>query len=453
MSAENEVAHLRVPPHSGEAEQSLLGALLFDAGRVWDRVADLVAVDDFYRQEHRRIYEAIGGLANACKQVDIITVFERLQAAGHDVGGLAYLNQLAQSVPSIASAKRYAEIIRERSMRRRLIACCDEISTAAFQADEDLVEQMNSAAEKFGALNQKQTRKQAVSMGDLAIRAADRYSDLQQGQVKPGIPTGIADLDRILSGRGLRGGKVYGIAARPSVGKSSIARAIGINVAHREVPTQVLSQEMPADELADCVVAALGNVDNDRLQSGELTDADWGGVSTAIETMRWLPLYVDDQGGLTLNDIRVKARAIKGLGCLIIDYLQLTSSALKGQNRNAQVEEVSRGLKQLAMDMNIPVIVLSQLNRAVEGRTDKEPELFDLRDSGAIEQDLDVALLLWTVRNFGDHRVVGCKVAKQRGGKLGRFALEFHPATYQWHASTASVDPATYTEQRAKAFE
>lgn len=448
MSAEDEVAHLRVPPHSTEAEQSLLGALLFDAGRVWDRISDLVAADDFYRREHRLIYEAIGGLANACKQVDVITVFERLQAGGHDTGGLPYLSQLAQSVPSIASAKRYAEIIRERSMRRAMVALGDEIASYGFKTDAPLVEQLEKASEAFGALNRRQTRKAASALADLAMRAVDRYSALQAGEMRPGLPTGIEDLDRILSGRGLRGGKVYGIAARPSVGKSSLARAIGINVSMQDDPVLILSQEMPADENTDCIVSALGEIDNDRLQSGQLTDADWGRLTVAIETMARLPLHIDDEGGLTLAAVRAKARSIKGLKLLVIDYLQLMRSTLKGENRVEQIGEISRGLKQLAMDMEIPIIVLSQLNRAVEGRGDKEPELSDLRGSGDIEQDLDVALMLWTVRSFSDYRLIGCKIAKQRGGRLGRFALEFRGATYNWRASSASIDPPTATERR-----
>lgn len=446
---DEEIGHLRVPPHSAEAEQSLLGAMLLDS-RVFDRIDGIVSADDFYRREHRLIFSAISSLELACKSIDVVTVFERLQADGNaaEAGGMVYVNSLAQSVPSVSSARRYAEIVRERSMRRAMVALGDEIATMGFRTDAPLPEQLNKASEAFSALNRRQTRKAASALGDLAIRAADRYSALQSGDMQPGLPTGIADLDRLLSGRGLRGGKVYGIAARPSVGKSSLARAIGINVARLGAPTKILSQEMPADENADCIVSALGDVDNDRLQSGQLTDADWSGISVAIESMREMPLYIDDEGGLTLAAVRSKARSIKGLKLLIIDYLQLMRSTLKGENRVEQIGEISRGLKQLAMDLGIPIVVLSQLNRAVEGRGDKEPELSDLRGSGDIEQDLDVALMLWTVRTFSDYRLIGAKIAKQRGGKLGRFALEFRGATYNWRASSASIDPPTATERR-----
>jgi replicative DNA helicase len=216
------------------------------------------------------------------------------------------------------------------------------------------------------------------------------------------------------------------------------------------LPTLLLSQEMPGDEVADCVIAQLGGIDSRRLQTAQFEEGDWGRLSEAVDEGARLQFYVDDQGALTLNDIRSKARQIKGLKVLILDYLQLSASTLKGANRNDQVEEISRGLKALAMSMGVAVIVLSQLNREVEKRADKEPQLSDLRDSGAIEQDLDVALLLWTAREFkNEHRrIVGAKIAKHRGGQKGRFALEFHPDLYRWYESTASIDPPTWTEKK-----
>jgi replicative DNA helicase len=278
--------------------------------------------------------------------------------------------------------------------------------------------------------------------------AIDRYTDLSEGKRTPATPTGIAPLDRVLNG-GLRGGKVYGIAARPSVGKSSLARSIGLFVA-RKTPTLLLSQEMPGDEVADCAVAQLGGINSRNLQTGQLEDRDWGALADAVEEARNLPFYVDDQGSLSLNDIRAKARLVKGCGCVILDYLQLSRSTMKGGTRNDQVGEISRGLKALAMALNVPVIVLSQLSREVEKRADKEPQLTDLRDSGEIEQDLDVAIFLWTVKEFdeGARRIVGCKVAKHRGGSKGRFALEFQADRYRWYESTASLDAPTATERR-----
>jgi replicative DNA helicase len=288
-----------------------------------------------------------------------------------------------------------------------------------------------------------------VPLGDLLLRAADRYSDRAEGKQAPGWSTGIPPLDRVLLG--LQPGKVYGIAARPSVGKSSLARSIGLAVAGGGAPVLLLSQEMPTDEVADCVVSQLGAVDSQVLQRGNFGDEDWRGVSDALEAGARLPLWVDDQGALTIGDMRAKARMVKGLRVLIVDYLQLSASTLRGATRNDQVEEISRGLKALALSLGIAVVVLSQLNREVEKRADKEPQLSDLRDSGAIEQDLDVVVMLWTVREFDDgaRRIVGCKVPKHRGGPKGRFALEFKASTYRWYESTASIDPPTRTELRA----
>lgn len=447
---EDEVAKLRVPPNSAEAEQGVLGGLLMDnAG--WDRVADVLVEADFYRLEHRLIFATIGSMVGACRPADVLTVFERLEREGkaEDAGGLSYLAALAQSVPSAAHVRRYAEIVRERSLRRALIAAADEIAAMGFKLDGDFSEQMNLAGEMFAALTQRQVKQAPVDLSTLVVRAIDRYTELAEGVKTPAISTGIAPLDRVLNG-GLRGGKTYGFAARPSVGKSSIARSVGLAVAGAGVPTLLLSQEMPGDEVADCVLAQLGSIPSDRLQTGRLDGDEWGHLTEAVERAARLPFYVDDQGALTLHDIRNKARLVKGCGCIVLDYLQLSQSTLRGVSTNDQVAEISKGLKALAMSMNVPILVLSQLNRDVERRADKEPQLSDLRDSGAIEQDLDVCVMLWTHREFDDgaRRIVGCKVPKHRGGPKGRFALEFKASTYRWYESECSLDAPTKTERR-----
>jgi replicative DNA helicase len=445
-----EVASLRVPPNSPEAEQSVLGALLLNNG-MWDRVSDILQTADFYRHEHRELYEVIGCLISACKPADVLTVFDRLQGVGkaEEVGGLAYINSLAQSVPSASNVRRYAEIVREKAVRRAMIAAADQISTLAFSGKDDLDSMANQAAEMFSALVQRQVRGKPLPLSDLVISAIDRYTELAEGTRSPALSTGIYTLDKVLNG-GLRGGKVYGIAARPSIGKSSLARSIGLAVAEAGCPTLLLSQEMPNDEVTDCVLSQLGCIESDRLQTGKLQDADWGNLTDAVDRAARLPLYIDDEGALTLNQIRAKAKLVKNCGCVILDYLQLSQSTLKGATTNDQVAEISKGLKALSMSMGIPVIVLSQLNRDVEKRVDREPQLSDLRDSGAIEQDLDVAILLWTYREYEDgaRRIVGCKVPKHRGGPKGRFALEFRASTYRWYASEASLDAPTKTERR-----
>jgi replicative DNA helicase len=448
-----EVAQLRVPPHSDEAEQSVLGGLLLDA-TAWDRVDDKLSEADFYRLEHRLIFGAIGALVAASKPADVITVFEQLQSHGRaeDVGGMAYLNALAHSVPSAANIRRYAEIVRERSTLRALIAAADAIATSAFDPKgRDVAEVLDEAASAIGQLDRRQQRKAPRLVGDLLAAAIDRYQDLAEGRRPAGLPTGIGPLDRMLAG-GLRPGKVYGIAARPSVGKSSAARTILLHLARAGVCTLLLSQEMDADELADALMAEAGRVDGAALQSGRLEKDDWERLVGAVDVLRSVPLHIDDQGGLTLAQVRSKARAVKGLQVLAIDYLQLMSSTLKGKSTNDELAEISKGLKALALELGIPIIVLSQLNRDVEKRADKEPQLSDLRDSGAIEQDLDVAVLLWTALEGDESRLVGWKVAKHRGGKKGVFAMRWEPAINDWRESVEPLRVKTGAE-RARGFE
>ncbi len=432
------VSALRVPPHSVEAEQSVLGGLLLEFS-AWDKVGDLLVPPDFYRREHRDIFEAIGELVAASREADVITVHERLKQTGREGAeySLAYLNSLAASVPSAANIRRYAEIVRERATLRALISAADNMATAAFNpSGRSALELLDEAASVIGAFDRRSQRKAPRAVADLLAAAIDRYTDLAEGRAPAGMKTGIDPLDRLLAG-GLRGGKVYGIAARPSVGKSSAARAILLHLARSGITTLLLSQEMPADELADALVAEAGRVDGSTLQSGQFDDQDWGRIAEAVDTLRAIPLHVDDEGGLTLAKVRVKARAVKGLQVLAIDYLQLLTSTLKNKTTNDEIGEISKGLKALALELNIPIVVLSQLNREVERRTDKEPVLSDLRDSGNIEQDLDVAVLMWTAseEEGSESRLVGWKVAKHRGGKKGTFAMRWKPAINEWRES------------------
>lgn len=432
------VSALRVPPHSVEAEQSVLGGLLLEFS-AWDKVGDLLVPPDFYRREHRDIFEAIGELVAASREADVITVHERLKQTGREGAeySLAYLNSLAASVPSAANIRRYAEIVRERATLRALISAADNMATAAFNpSGRSALEILDEAASVIGAFDRRSQRKAPRAVADLLAAAIDRYTDLAEGRAPAGMKTGIDPLDRLLAG-GLRGGKVYGIAARPSVGKSSAARAILLHLARSGITTLLLSQEMPADELADALVAEAGRVDGSTLQSGQFDDQDWGRIAEAVDTLRAIPLHVDDEGGLTLAKVRVKARAVKGLQVLAIDYLQLLTSTLKNKTTNDEIGEISKGLKALALELNIPIVVLSQLNREVERRTDKEPVLSDLRDSGNIEQDLDVAVLMWTAseEEGSESRLVGWKVAKHRGGKKGTFAMRWKPAINEWRES------------------
>jgi replicative DNA helicase len=442
IAADDEVSRLRVPPHSGEAEQSILGGLLLDCSAL-DRITDTVDAEDFYRAEHRAIFGAIKAMVAAGHPADVITVFERFSSAGSldECGGLTYLNALAQSVPSAANIRRYAEIVRERANLRRIIAACDDAAASAFRAGT-VTDVVASLSESIAKIDRQQMRVEPKLLSDAVLRALDRYTDAAEGKMPTAWPTGIAPLDERLGG-GLRPGKVYGIAARPSVGKSSAARAIGLHLAAHGHPVLLLSQEMPADEVADCALAQLGSIDSIAVQTGNLSPRDWEGITDAAHQIAGMKFYVDDEGGLTPAQIGSKARSIKGLRVLVLDYLQLSSSTLKNANTNDQVAEISKFLKRLAMQMGIAVVVLSQLNRDVEKRADREPQLSDLRDSGAIEQDLDVAVMLWTIREpETGPRFVGWKVAKNRGGRKGRWGMDFDAAVYSWRESH---EPLTQT--------
>ncbi len=439
----DEVAGLRVPPHSIEAEQSVLGCLLLD-NSAWDRAGDLLRAENFYDRRHGTIYSAISSLVTVSRPADVVTVFEHLQRLGkaEECGELTYLNALAASVPSAANLRRYAEIVRERADERDLITAADTALTIAQGAGtfEDRLDRIDSL---FDGIARKTSKQRPRHLSEVITERIDRISELHEGKAQPGWPTGIPWLDRALNG-GLNPGRVYGLAARPSVGKSSLGAWIGLEMARNGHPTLMLSQEMPAGEVADRVLSSVGRLDYGRLQTGAFGDEDWGRLAEAAESGSLLPFYVDDQPSLRLMDIRAKARAVKGLKVLIVDYLQLCAGSGTRDNRNGEIEEITRGLKALAKEMGVAVLVLSQLNRDVEKRANKRPNLGDLRDSGAIEQDLDVVMFLWPVREFPGEgrRILGLGVDKNRQGQRGEIGLDFYGATQRWGQSTADIRPS-----------
>jgi replicative DNA helicase len=439
---------LRVPPHSAEAEQSLLGSLMLDP-RPFDAAAGIVGEADFFRHEHRVIWRAIAGLVAACKSVDPVSVLERLQASGdlQHTGGLKYLNDLAQSVPGAAGVRRYAEIVRERAVLRAVVALADEAATQAFRLDGPS-EVIDTLSTKLLQLERRQTRQEPVALADLVTKAMDRISDVAAGNVPPAWPTKIPTLDRLLQD-GLRPGKLIVLGARPAVGKSSFALQLGLTMADQGLPVLALSQEMPASEVTERALSHLGGVDYGRLQRGKLHDAEWGGVTDAVERARTLPLWVDDQAALRLSDMRAKARHVRGLKVLIVDYLQLSQGSGKAENRNADIGEISRGLKALAKELDVCVILLSQLSRKVEDRSDKRPIVSDLRDSGEIEQDADAIVFLWPGRVLETGaKLIGCEVAKQRGGPTGDFVLQFEGAVQRWVESTETLRGPSYGQAK-----
>ena len=438
---DDEVARLRVPPHSVEAEQSVLGGLLLD-NLAWDRAADLLTDSDFYRHEHKQIFAAIGALINAAKPADVITVFEQLQALGkaEDCGGLAYLNALAQSVPSAANMRRYAEIVRERAILRKLIAASDEIATSAFNPQGRPVTQILDEAEgkifKIGEEGSRQ-RQGFQSMDKLVVALLDRVNELHENGAEEvtGVRTGFYDLDRMTAG--LQKGDLIVLAARPSMGKTAFALNIAEHVAvHEGLPVLVFSMEMGASQLALRMVGSLGRIDQSGLRTGRLSDQDWERLADAVDRLRNVSVFIDETPALNSAELRARARRMARqfggtLGLIVVDYLQLMSGSSSGsdENRATEIGEISRGLKALAKELQCPVIALSQLNRSVETRNDKRPMMSDLRESGAIEQDADVIMFIYRDEYYNkdskEPGVAEIVIGKQRNGPVGTVKLTF----------------------------
>ncbi len=439
-SEDQEVAKLRTPPHSIEAESSVLGGLLLD-NNAWDRVGDLLKEGDFYRYEHQAIYAAIGALINASKPADVITVFEQLKNQGkaQEMGGLTYLNSLAQYVPSATNIRRYAEIVRERAILRKLVTASDEISTNAFNPQGKTVERILDEAEaKIFAIGEEGSRnKQGFqSLDNLVIDLLDKVQEMADNPADvTGVPTGFADLDRMTSG--LQAGDMIVLAARPSMGKTSFAVNIAEHVALNEgLPVAIFSMEMGAAQLAVRIVGSIGRVNQGNLRSGKLTDDEWPRLTEAIERLRTVSLHIDETPGLSPGELRANARRLARqcgkLGLIVVDYLQLMSgsgSAASSDNRATELGEISLGLKMLAKELQCPVIALSQLNRSVEQRTDKRPMMSDLRESGAIEQDADIIMFIYRDDYYNkdskEPNVAEVIIGKQRNGPTGTVKLFF----------------------------
>ncbi len=436
---DDEVARLRVPPHSVEAEQSVLGGLLLD-NLAWDRAGDLLTDSDFYRHEHRLIFAAIGALVSASKPADVITVFEQLQNHGkaEDAGGLAYLNALAQSVPSAANMRRYAEIVRERAVLRKLIAASDEIATNAFNPQGRAVTQILDEAEgKIFQIGEEGSRQKQGFQGidKLVVSLIDRVQELHDNGAEEvtGVRTGYFDLDRQTAG--LQKGDLIILAARPSMGKTAFALNIAEAVAVVEgLPVLVFSMEMGAAQLALRLVGSLGRIDQQNLRTGRLRTEEWERLTEAVDKLGQVQMFIDETPALTGSELRARARRMARqygqLGLIVIDYLQLMSgSSNSDENRATEIGEISRGLKALAKELQCPVIALSQLNRSVETRNDKRPMMSDLRESGAIEQDADIIMFIYRDDYYNkeskEQGVAEIIIAKQRNGPVGTVKLAF----------------------------
>ncbi len=430
---------LRVPPHSIEAEQSVLGGLLLD-NAAWDRITDLLNEHDFYRYDHRLIYQHIDRLISASRPADVITVFESLTNAGKvdDVGGLSYLNALAQNTPSAANIRRYAEIVRERGVLRKLITVSDEITAQAYRPQGKEVRQMLDEAEskifsiaEEGARGSQGFQEIQPLLSEVVERIDELYNRDNPSDIT-GVPTGFVDLDRMTSG--LQPGDLIIVAGRPSMGKTAFSINIGEHVAiDNGLPIAVFSMEMGASQLAMRMVGSVGRLDQHRLRTGRLTDEDWPRLTHAIQKMNDAQMFIDETPALTSRDLRGRARRLARqcgrLGLIIVDYLQLMSPNSTGENRATEISEISRDLKALAKELSCPVIALSQLNRSVEQRPNKRPVMSDIRESGAIEQDADVILFIYRDEVYNpdspDKGSAEIIIGKQRNGPIGTVRLTF----------------------------
>ncbi len=428
---------LRVPPNSREAEQSLLGGLMLDA-LAWDKVADIVESDDFYRNDHRLIFDAIAALVEKGSPSDVVTVSEHLDSHGRleEAGGLEYLATLANETAGAANAKAYANIIRERATLRSLISAGNEIAGSAFSNDGRTAAEILDAAEGLVfqiAEKGSRGKKGFRSLKNILPEAVDRIDELHQSDGSiTGISSGYTEFDKMTAG--LQPGDLVIVAGRPSMGKTTLAVNIAENAAigKERVPTAIFSMEMPAQQLAFRMISSLGRVDQTHLRTGNFPDEDWSRINTAVQLMSEAPIFIDDTPGLAPTEIRARARRLQrehGLGLIVVDYLQLMQVPGNTENRATEISEISRSLKALAKELSCPLIALSQLNRSVEQRTDKRPVMSDLRESGAIEQDADLIIFIYREEVYNQDTprkgIADICIAKQRNGPIGDFPLTF----------------------------
>ncbi|WP_028454622.1 replicative DNA helicase [Chitinilyticum litopenaei] len=437
-----QLENLRLPPHSVEAEQSVLGGLLLENG-AFDRIADILFAADFYRDDHRRIFEVIAKLIELNRPADVITVSEALDS-NNDlvyVGGLAYLGSLVQNTPSAANIRRYAEIVREKSVMRQLASVATEIADAAYSpGGREAKELLDEAESKVFQIAEQSGKGQQgfFAMPPILKEIVERIDHLYQ-QENPsevtGTATGFIDLDKMTSG--LQPGDLIIVAGRPSMGKT----AFSVNIAEHvgcelKLPVAIFSMEMGATQLGMRMVGSVGRIDMHKLKTGRFDDEDWLKLTHAVGKLSEAPIFIEETGALTALDIRTRCRRLARqhngkLGLVVIDYLQLMAgrAGARDQNRATELGEISRSLKGLAKELKVPIIALSQLSRSVEQRTDKRPMMSDLRESGAIEQDADLIMFMYRDEYYNPdspHKgLAECIVGKHRNGPVGRVPLVF----------------------------
>lgn len=439
--ADEQLESLKLPPHSIEAEQSVIGGLLLE-NEALDKVADLLKEEDFYQHDHKTIYQHIVKLVEKNRPADIVTVAESLESTDElsAVGGIPYLGSLAQNTPSAANIRRYAEIVRERAIMRQLVSAGSDIAGSAFNPNGRDAQQLLDEAEatifqiaEGGEKNNQGFQDIKGLLPQVAEKIDELFSREDQSDVT-GIPTGFADLDTKTAG--LHGGDLVIVAGRPAMGKTSFSLNIAENVAlDTGLPVAVFSMEMGATQLAMRMIGSVGRLDQHRMRTGQLIDEDWEKLTTALGRLNEAPIFIDEGAGLSSFDVRARARRLHrqagGLGLIVIDYLQLMAAPAGKQteNRATEISEISRSLKALAKELDVPVIALSQLNRGLEQRTDKRPVMSDLRESGAIEQDADLILFIYRDEVYNpdspDKGTAEIIIGKQRSGPIGSVRLTF----------------------------
>jgi len=430
---------LRTPPHSLEAEQAVLGGLLLD-NSAWEKIADFIRETDFYRADHRLLYQFVSRLVESSKPADVITVTESLERAGKlaEAGGLAYVAALAQNTPSAVNIRRYAEIVRDRAVMRQLVSVGSEIAESALnplgRSSDELI---NEAEARVFAISEQGARGRQgfVEIRPLIAQVVERIDQLHANPSDiTGIPSGYVDLDRMTSG--LQGGDLVIVAGRPSMGKTAFSLNIAEHLGLVEsLPVAVFSMEMSGMQLVMRMIGSVAKVDQLKVRTGRIADEEWPRLTQAWARLNEAPIFIDETPALNALELRARARRLHrqvggpGLGLIVIDYLQLMSATGQGENRATEISEISRSLKALAKELSVPVIALSQLNRSLEQRPNKRPVMSDLRESGAIEQDADLILFIYRDEVYNpetpDKGIAEIIVGKQRNGPTGTVKLTF----------------------------
>lgn len=434
-------------------EMSVIGALMLPNANLFETVTHLNE-DDFYDPRTRLIFGSILRLRAKGQFHTDEDVIEELSHKVDSIGGENVVRSMHSFWPAKSRMLSWASTIKAHSNARKLLETMTEAMEVAM-TEGDVSEKLGKIQTMLAPIAQTQIKRVPRNIYEIALARTDYYDAVENGQIKPGWPVGIPSLDHALSG-GFRPGKFYLLGARPGIGKSSFSAQLLISLAQNGYPGLMFSQEMPAEEVADRAVAA-GGVDYSAIQSGKLTREGWSAVVERIEALKGLPIWIDDQPALTLADIRNKISLCPGVKVVVLDYLQLCSKSTgtSAANRNSEIEEISRGLKNLSKELDIAVIVLSQLNREVEKRVNKRPFLSDLRDSGSLEQDADVVFFLWPVKDMeSGQKIVGLGIDKNRQGSKAEIALHFNGAHQQWHESTESLNqPATQTKPAQRGYD